>query len=466
MSSLKRFDTQTYQKRRKILREQFQDGLILLLGNDESSMNFRDNWYPFRQDSTFLYYTGIDIPELALLIDLDEEKEILFGDDVSMDQIIWTGPLPSVAERAERAGIQNSEPTKDLKNYLRTAQQKSRKIRFLPPYREERVKKIHHLLEIPLPKVDLQVSEELIHAVIAQRAYKSNEEVNEMENAVNISNQMHLLAIQSAKAGMKEFELVGKVRGEAISAGGDIAYPIILTINGQTLHNHYYGNTLKEGNMILMDAGAENTMHYAGDLTRTFPVSKKFSSLQKDMYNIVLDAYEHAVQALHPAKLFRDIHLLASERLVTGLKNLGFMKGSPTEAVAAGAHTMFFQCGLGHMIGLDVHDMEDLGEQYVGYNESIQKSKAFGLKSLRLGKALEIGNTITVEPGIYIIPDLIDRWQAEKKYSDFINYEKLNNIRDFGGIRIEDNFLVTDEGSRKLGEYLPLKAEEIEDLRS
>lgn len=466
MSSVNKFDTLTYQKRRKILSEQFQDGLILLLGNDESSMNFRDNWYPFRQDSTFLYYTGIDIPELALLIDLEKEKEILFGDDVSMDQIIWTGPLPSVAERAEDAGIQNSASSKDLKNYLQAAQQSSRKIRFLPPYREERAQKIHHLLNIPMPKVDLQVSEELIQAVIAQRAYKSNEEVNEMENAVNISNRMHLLAMQSAKAGMKEYELVGKVRGEAISSGGDIAYPIILTINGQTLHNHYYGNTLKDGNMVLMDAGAENTMHYAGDLTRTFPVSKKFSPLQKDMYNIVLDAYEHAVEALLPAKLFRDIHLLAAERLVTGLKNLGFMKGNPAEAVAAGAHTMFFQCGLGHMIGLDVHDMEDLGEQYVGYNESVQKSKAFGLKSLRLGKALEIGNTLTVEPGIYIIPELIDRWQAEKKYSDFINYEKLSSIRDFGGIRIEDNFLITDEGSRKLGDYLPLKADEIEDLRN
>ncbi|MDF9797152.1 Xaa-Pro aminopeptidase [Catalinimonas alkaloidigena] len=466
MNSLKRFDMLTYQKRRQKLSEQFQDGLVLLFGNGESSMNFSDNWYPFRQDSTFLYYTGIDTPDLVMLIDLDGEKEILFGDDVSMDQIIWTGPLPTVAERAKMAGIKHSSSTKDLKVFLQKAQDKSRNIRFLPPYREERIHKLHHLLDIPISSINQKVAQDLIRAVIAQRSYKSNEEVNEMEKAINISNQMHLLAIQSAKAGMREYELVGKVKGKAIACGGDVAYPVILTINGQTLHNHYYGNSLKDGNMVLMDAGAENTMHYAADLTRTFPVSNKFSSLQKDMYNIVLDAYEHAVKSLIPGKPFRDIHLLAAEKLVSGLVALGFMKGKSKEAVEAGAHTMFFQCGLGHMIGLDVHDMEDLGEEYVGYDESVKKSSVFGLKSLRLGKALEIGQTITVEPGIYIIPELIDRWQAEMKYIDFINYEKLNSIRDFGGIRIEDNFLITKEGSRKLGDYLPLKAEEIEDLRS
>ncbi|WPP50831.1 aminopeptidase P family protein [Catalinimonas niigatensis] len=465
MATTDRFEILVYQKRRQILKEQFQDGLILLLGNEESSMNFRDNWYPFRQDSTFLYYTGIDIPDLAVVIDLDEDQEILFGDDVSIDHIIWTGSLPSVADRAERGGIAKSASLKDLSSYLQKARQKNRSIRFLPPYRAEREFKLHQLLNIPLTEIDAYVSQDLINAVIAQRAYKSDEEIKDMEKAVNISNEMHLLAIQSAWPGMKEYDLVGQVRGKAISEGGDIAYPIILTINGQTLHNHYYGNTMKEGDMVLVDAGAETPLHYAGDLTRTFPVSKHFSPLQKDMYNIVLSAYHKAVDALHPGVPFRDIHLLAAEELVSGLKGIGLMKGDAKEAVNAGAHTMFFQCGLGHMIGLDVHDMEDLGEHFVGYSDTIKKSKEFGLKSLRLGKELELSNTLTVEPGIYIIPELIDRWKAEKIHTNFINYEKLDKIRDFGGIRIEDNFLITDEGSRKLGDYLPLKAEEIEDLR-
>lgn len=465
MATSDRFETEVYQKRRQILKEQFHDGLILLPGNEESSMNFRDNWYPFRQDSTFLYYVGIDIPDLFVVLDLDEDQEILFGEDVSIDHIIWTGPLPSVADRARQAGIARSASLQDLKAYLQQAKQKNRKIRFLPPYRAEREIKLHHLLEIPLPEISKQVSQELINAVIAQRSYKSPEEVEEMEKAVNISNEMHLLAIQSAWPGMKEYDLVGQVRGKAISSGGDISYPIILTINGQTLHNHYYGNTMREGDMVLVDAGAETSLHYAGDLTRTFPVSKRFSPLQKDMYNIVLSAYHKAVDALQPGVPFRDIHLQAAEELVSGLKGIGLMKGNVEDAVAFGAHTMFFQCGLGHMIGLDVHDMEDLGEQFVGYSDTIQKSKEFGLKSLRLGKALEPGNTLTVEPGIYIIPELIDRWKAEKTHTDFIDYEKLDKIRDFGGIRIEDNFLITDDGSRKLGDYLPLKAEEVEDLR-
>ncbi len=465
MENTHRFDTLVYQQRREKLKSQFQDGLIFLPGNDESSMNFRDNWYPFRQDSTFLYYVGIDIPDLAVLIDLDEGQEILFGDDVSMDHIIWTGPLPSVSERAAKAGIAHSAPAKDLGKYLDRAKQKNKPVRFLPPYRAERELKLHQLLGIPLAEINSWVSQELIQAVIAQRSYTSDIEIAEMEKAVNISNEMHLLAMNSAWPGMKEYQLMGEVRGKALSAGADISYPIILTINGQVLHNHYYGNTLQEGEMVLLDAGAETAMHYAGDLTRTFPVSKRFTPLQKDMYNIVLSAYHKAVDALQPGSLFRDIHLLAAEALVDGLKGIGLMKGNPQEAVASGAHTMFFQCGLGHMIGLDVHDMEDLGEQFVGYSGNVKKSTEFGLKSLRLGKALEVNNTITVEPGIYIIPELIDRWQAEKKYIDFIHYDKLNAMRDFGGIRIEDNFVITDSGSRKLGDDLPLEAEEIEQLR-
>lgn len=428
-------------------------------------MNFRDNWYPFRQDSTFLYYAGIDRPGLALLIDPEEGREILFGDDLTMDDIIWTGPQPTVSELGQSAGIEESAAVKKLPEVLQDAIDQHRTIHFLPPYRPQNIQRLHRLLSIPLDEVANHASEPLIRAVVAQRSVKSEEEIAELDRAVNISNRMHMAAMEAARPGMKEYELVGKVRDAAIAGGGDIAYPVILTTDGQTLHNHYYGNTLREGDMVLIDAGAETGSHYAGDLTRTFPVAPQFTAEQRDAYQIVLDAYHRAVEALKPGARFLDIHLLASRVLVEGLKDMGLMRGDPDDAVAAGAHAQFFQCGLGHMIGLDVHDMEDLGEEYVGYSDTLKKSSQFGLKSLRLGKELQAGYVVTVEPGLYFIPELMDRWESEKKFTEFIDYEGLRSFRKFGGIRAENNLLITAEGSRKLGEYLPIEIEEIETLR-
>jgi Xaa-Pro aminopeptidase len=305
----------------------------------------------------------------------------------------------------------------------------------------------------------------LIKAIVAQRSIKTAEEIVQIEEAVDLTAAMHLAAIKGARDGMTEAQLAGSLQGIAISGGGNLSFPTILTVNGQVLHNHYSSTVMREGQMALCDAGAENAMHYAGDMTRTFPVGKKFTSLQREMYDIVLGAQEAAIAALKPGILFRDVHFLAAEKLVEGLKAAGVMKGDVKEAVAAGAHTMVFQCGLGHMMGLDVHDMEDLGEPYVGYTDDLKKGTEFGLKSLRLGRALEPGFVVTIEPGLYFIPELMDLRKSEKKYLDFINYDKLEAFRTFGGIRIEEDLLITETGSRLLGKPLIKKAEDIEAAR-
>jgi Xaa-Pro aminopeptidase len=335
----------------------------------------------------------------------------------------------------------------------------------LPPYRPEQALLLSHLLSTPLTGVDAGVSTILIQAIVSLRSIKGKEEVEEIKKAVAISEALHLTGMRESRAGLTEAHVAGLVQSVAISGGGNLSFPTILTTHGEILHNHYGNHILPPGKMVLLDAGAETAMHYAGDLTRTFPVDAAFTSLQKDVYNIVLNALQTAAAALQPGKLFKDIHLLAATKLTEGLTALGLMKGDAKEAVAAGAHTLFFQCGLGHMMGLDVHDMENLGEQYVGYTPEMKKSTEFGLKSLRLGKALEAGYVVTVEPGLYFIPELMDIWAAEKKLSQFINYDQLPAFRDFGGIRIEDDYLVTPTGSELLSTSLPRTVTEIEAIR-
>lgn len=460
------FNSSVYSSRRQVLLQNMGTGLIVLMGNEESSMNYKDNTYPFRQDSTFLYYFGLDVAGLAAVLDAESGEIIIFGNELSIDDIVWTGPLPSVKEMAAAVGVSDTAPYNDIAARIRKAQLAGRTIHILPPYRPENRIKLAEWLQVPVQDVDRQVSLKLVKAVISQRVIKETAEVAEIEKAVSISADMHLAGIQYARPGMKEYEVAAKVQEVAFAAGGRLSYPIICTVNGETLHNHYYGNTIREGQMLLLDAGAENDLHYAGDLTRTFPVGKKFTTEQKEVYNTVLASLDHAINLLKPGVRFRDVHAGACEKLVEGLTAIGIMKGNAAEAVAAGAHTLFFQCGLGHMMGMDVHDMEDLGEQYVGYSDDLQKSKEFGWKSLRLGRAVEPGYVLTIEPGVYIIPSLIDQWVAEKKHTNFINYKTLEAFRNFSGIRVEDNFLVTADGNRKLGKYLPKSAEEIESLRS
>lgn len=461
------FGKQVYTDRRQALKQNIgNDGLILLLGNEDSSMNYKDNCYPFRQDSSFLYYFGLDVPSLAGIIDTETGDEVIFGNELTVDDIVWTGTLPTVNEMAGMVGVSQTKPYDQIIHYVHKALIAGRKVHILPPYRPENKIKLAEWFNTSLADVKDYISAKLTKAVISQRVTKTPLEIAEMEKAVSISVDMMLNVIKHTRPGIKEYELVAKAHETAIANNSRLGYPAIITTHGQTLHTHYYGNTLQEGRMVLSDIGAENEMHYGGDLTRTFPVGKSFTNRQKELYEIVLNSMDHAINMLKPGVRYKDIHLAACQKLAEGLKQVNLMKGDPAEAVAAGAHAMFFQCGLGHMLGMDTHDMEDLGEPLVGYTDTLKKeTQIFGLKSLRLGRELESGFVLTVEPGIYIIPELIDRWQAEKKFADFINYDVLNTYRDFGGIRIEDNFLITDNGHHLLGKYLPKSLKEVEDLK-
>lgn len=458
------FSKETYTDRRKRLQQQMQSGILLFLGNDECGMNYTDNTYHFRQDSTFLYFFGSDYSGLSAIIDIDEQKEIIFGDELTIDAIVWMGSQPSIHAKSESVGIQNTQPTARLKDYLQQAVAKGRKIHYLPPYRAEHQLKLQNLLGIAPEIQQTGISTEFIKAVVEQRSYKSAEEIIEIENAVNISADMHIRAMMMARPGMKEAEIAAAVTEVALRNEGQLSFPVIATINGQTLHNHYHGNTLKEGDMLLLDAGAENPMHYAGDLSSTFPIGNKFSNRQKEIYEIALNAHQTAVNALKPGVAFKDIHLLAAETIVNGMKNLGLMKGDAKAAAQAGAHALFFPCGLGHMMGLDVHDMENLGEVWVGYDGQ-PKSTLFGLKSLRLARKLETGFVVTIEPGIYFIPELIDMWKAENRFSEFLNFAAIEKYKDFGGLRNEEDYLITENGARRLGKYVPTTIEEVEALR-
>ncbi|NUN99840.1 MAG: aminopeptidase P family protein [Saprospiraceae bacterium] len=460
------FGATTYAERRKRLQQAIPSGIILLMGNEESPCNYTDNVYPYRQDSNFLYFLGIDQPGLAAIIDVDAGKTILFGDDPDIMHIVWMGALPSMSELATAAGGAETMPYSRMESYLSDARSKGRSIHYLPPYRAENSIKLSVWTGIPLNGLAAGASVPLIEAIVALRAHKSEEEIAQMEQAVNTSGLMHIAAMKAARPGMKEYELVGLVESIARAGGGALPYTVILSVNGQILHNHYYGNTLHPGQLVLGDFGAETGMHYAGDITRTFPADQQFTTRQKEIYQIVLDTEVAAIQSLKPGIRYLDVHLAAGRQIAEGMKSLGLMKGDSDAAVAAGAHALFFPHGLGHMIGLDVHDMEDLGENYVGYGSEVTRSTQFGLRSLRLARALQPGFVLTVEPGIYFIPELINLWRKEKLHTEFINYEKLEAYYDFGGIRIEDNVLITTEGHRVLGNPIPKTIAEVEALRA
>lgn len=459
------FQQNTYIERRKILKEKVGSGLILLLGNDESPMNYADNTYHFRQDSTFLYYFGNSHPGLAAIIDIDNNREMIFGDDYTIDDIVWMGPQPTIAERAEKVGITQTLPLKKLQVTVNLAKQKGQKIHFLSLYRPENKIKLLYLLEIDPIEITKSFSVELVKAIVSQREIKTDEELKEINKAVDVSVDMHMAAIKFAQPGMTEAQVTAEIHKTALAAGGEIAFPIIATINGQTLHNHYHGNSIKNSDLFLVDAGFETPSGYAGDLSSTFPVSHKFTSEQKEIYNITLDAHQAAVDALQLQQPFKNAHIAACKAIFEGMKRLGFTKGNTDDAVEAGAHALFFPCGTGHMMGLDVHDMENLGEVWVGYNGQ-PKSTQFGLKSLRLAKPLQAGHVFTIEPGVYFIPELIDLWRSQNKFNEFINWEKVNSYRKFGGIRNEEDFVMTENGAKLLGKPKPKTIEEIEKIRA
>jgi len=460
------FPSEVYTQRRTGLRRQISSGVVLFAGNEPSPMSYADNCYPFRQDSSFLYYFGLDEPALAAVIDVDEGTECLFGDDVTVDDVIWTGPQTPLCEKARQVGIMQTAPRSNLPPFLKKVSDSGRPIHFLPPCRDDQTLKIARLLDIPPQAVSEYVSESLIRAVVAQRSVKTPEEIEQIELALSITYQMQTAAMKMTRPGAIEREVAGAMAGIAIALGVRFAFEPIFSIHGETLHNPFHNNVLKAGDIAVNDSGAESPLRYASDVTRTIPVGGRFTQKQREIYSIVLDAQEKAIAAIQPGVEFRDIHRLACVRLVAGLKELGLTKGDPEEAVQAGAHTLFFQCGLGHMMGLDVHDMEGLGEDYVGYTDTIRRDPAFGWRSLRLAKAVEPGHVVTVEPGIYLIPTLIDRWKAERRCEAFIDYDKVETYRDFGGVRIEDDILVTDTGARVLGPPIPKTIADVEALAS
>ena len=456
------YKRQTYIQRRALLKKNIGSGVLLFLGNDEQGLHYEDNTFRYRQDSTFLYYFGLSFAGLSAIIDIDEDKEIIFGDELTIDHIVWMGTQPTLKEKSGRVGITEVMPSAEIMNYLHKAVRKGQTVHYLPPYRAEHKLKLMEWLGIPPARQEGSVP--FIRAIVAQRSYKSAEEVEEIEKACNVTADMHITAMKVLRPGMYEYEVVAEMNRVAESNNCELSFATIATVNGQTLHNHYHGNKVKPGDLFLIDAGAEVESGYAGDMSSTVPADKTFTPRQRAVYEIQNAMHLEAVKALRPGIPYMDVYDLSARVMVEGMKELGLMKGNAEDAVREGAHALFYPHGLGHMMGLDVHDMENLGEIWVGYNGQ-PKSTQFGRKSQRLAIPLEPGFVHTVEPGIYFIPELIDLWKGEKKFKDFINYDKVEEYRNFGGIRNEEDYLITETGARRLGKKIPLTPEEVEALR-
>ena len=555
------FAKETYVQRRAQLKKTIGSGVLLFLGNDEQGLNYEDNTFRYRQDSTFLYYFGLSFAGLSALIDIDEDKEIIFGDELTIDHIVWMGTQPTLHEKASAVGISETRPFADIVGYLHKAVQKGQTIHYLPPYRAEHKLKLMDWLGVPparqegsvpfiravvaqrnyksaeeiaeiekacdvtadmhitamkvlrpgmyeyevvaemnriaemnncelsfatiatvngqtyraehklklmdwlgVPPARQEGSVPFIRAVVAQRNYKSAEEIAEIEKACDVTADMHITAMKVLRPGMYEYEVVAEMNRIAEMNNCELSFATIATVNGQTLHNHYHGNRVQPGDLFLIDAGAELPSGYCGDMSSTVPADKTFTPRQRAVYEIQNAMHLESVKALRPGIPYMKVYELSAQVMVEGLKELGLMKGNAEDAVREGAHALFYPHGLGHMMGLDVHDMENLGELWVGYDGQ-PKSTQFGRKSQRLAIPLEPGFVHTVEPGIYFIPELIDLWKGEKKFMDFINYDKVEEYRNFGGIRNEEDYLITETGARRLGKKIPLTPEEVEALR-
>ncbi|MDR0348785.1 MAG: aminopeptidase P family protein [Tannerella sp.] len=456
------FSKETYIQRRMSLKKQLGSGVLLFLGNEETGSNYADNTYPFRQDSTFLYFFGLSFPGLSAIIDIDHDRDIIFGDELTIESIVWTGTQPTLSEKCESAGVTHVRPSGEIVSCLDNALRQKQQIHYLPSYRSEHQIKFWSLLGVK-PGSE-KPSLDFIKGVVNLRNYKTEEEIKEIEKACIVTADMHLTAIKMVRPGMRECEISAAIEAVANAQHYRVAFPTIATKNGQTLHNHFHGNIIEKGDLFLLDAGAETEMGYTGDMSSTVPADLTFTSRQREIYDIQVACHEAAVAALRPGIRYEEVYDISARVIVEGLKDAGLMRGDAVEAVKEGAHALFYPHGLGHMMGLDVHDMENLGEVNVGY-DGHPKSTQFGRKSLRLARKLEPGFVLTVEPGIYFIPELIDLWKSEKKFVDFINYEKVESYKKFGGIRNEEDYLITENGARLLGKKISKKAEDIEALR-
>lgn len=455
------FEASVYRTRRSKLSQSVNSGIAVFLGNHEAPMNYPDNTYNFRQDSNFLYFFGLSAADLAAVIDFDTNKSIIFGNDYGIDDIIWMGDQPTIHSLAERVGVTETMPLKKLSDVIQEAQQKGRKVHFTPPYRGDNQIQLANLTGISVNNIREAASVELIKGIVTLRSAKEPCEIAEMEKACEIGVKMHTAVMRRCVAGESELELAGLAEGIAFSYGNGISFPVILSQHGETLHNHLHTDTLKANNMLLMDAGAEGLMNYCSDYTRTMPVNGTFTTQQKEIYEIVLKTNMAAIEVARPGMYNRDLHQYACEVLTQGLKELGLVKGDVKEAVRTGAYALFMPHGLGHQIGLDVHDMEDLGQIYVGYDDTVRPNNIFGWNALRMARELKPGFVVSIEPGIYFVPHLIDIWKKENKFPDFINYNMVEKYRHFGGIRIEDDLLITGSGHKVLGPPLPKTTDEL-----
>ena len=452
------FEKNIYIERREQLKKSLKSGIVLLQGNCESAMNYSGNDYTFRQDSSFIYYVGLNTPDLIYILDIDKDKEYLLGDELTLDDIIWMGNLPSLQDRAAEVGIETVLPLAQLSNLI----SENSNIHYLKPYRFRNLLFLSELLNKKTKEIIEGFSVELTKAVVKMRLIKSPEELKELEEAGRTGYAMHIVAMKMCHEGVSEQEIAGTIEGLAISQGPRVSFPIILSMNGQTLHNHNHSGILKSGRLMLCDAGAENYNQYASDFTRTTAVGGKYSQKQKDIHNVVLKAINDSIAMTKPGITYQSVHRNAYKVIFEGLRDLGLMKGDTEEALNAGAPALFMPHGLGHAMGLDVHDMENLGENFVGYDDEIKRDTRFGYRSLRFGKRLEPGHVLTVEPGIYFIPQLIDKWKAEKINTEYINFNKLEDYYSFGGIRLEDDIVITPDGCRFIYEKrLPITIEEI-----
>lgn len=464
------FSKEVYARRRQTLVAKMADsaaegkrGIALFIGNTEAPAQYKDNCYKFRQDSTWLYFFGIDQPLYAAIIDLDNGNETIFANDVEIGDIIWMGPQPSVASVAASVGVEKSAPYTDLNAAVAKVLAEGRPVHFVKPSRYYNTMKIASLLGCGTDEVAGRFSLALTKAIISMRLVKEDCEIEAIDDACNLGYEMHTVARNSIVPGIIEQEIVGKMDGVTLSKGWGVSFPTILTQHGETLHNHLHDKIIEPGKLMVIDAGAESNVHYASDFTRTYPTSGKFTAKQREIYQIVCDCNEFAFSMTRPGISYREVHLKTMHLMLEELRALDIVRGDVQDMVEAGIAGLFMPHGLGHNMGLDVHDMEDYGENYVGYDDDQSRSPQLGLGSLRMARKLVPGNVITDEPGIYFIPALIEKWKSEKTDQGFVNYSKLESYYDFGGIRLEDDVLVTADGARRLGkERLPISPDDVE----
>ena len=459
------FDKKTYVSRRAKLKELVKNGIIILFGNNESPCNYPSNgYYPFRQDSSFLYYFGLNRDGLVGVIDIDNNTETLVGNDIDIEDIVWYGSVDSVRDMADSVGVAETAPMKSLKTICNDAMRQKRRIHFLPPYRYDIKLQIFDLLGIHPGQQKESASMELINAVVKMRSTKEQQEIEELERAATIGYKMHTTAMRLTKPGLTEKYIGGHVDGVAHSYGAMVSFPTIFSQHGEIMHGNPSMAVLESGRLALCDAGAETINNYCSDNTRTYPVNGKFTQRQLEIYSIVEACHDYVLDVAKPGVKYMDVHFAVCRLMTERLKELGLMKGDTDEAVAAGAHAMFLPHGLGHMMGMDVHDMENLDQINVGFDEETRpRLDQFGTNCLRMGRRLEEGFVVTDEPGIYFIPALIDDWKASGHCAEFLNFDKIETYKDFGGIRLEDDVLITKDGCRFIGkERIPYHPKDVE----